>query len=242
MGLSERNCPLLGGFLRPPALREEIHYFTPGAAVRLLSLSRTLSRYAERLATHEATFQLLTRLRMWAWQKILPLSAKNMQGLRQGELLNRLVADIDTLDHLYLRLITPVLAAAVMLCGLFVFVAFIDLELALILCTSMAVIWLILPWIFYLMGRGPGIRQLESKRVLRVRVLEFVQGLAEVSLFGAADGVGVHKPPGPIMAMVAFMALACFEMLIPAAGAFQHLSACIQRKTPDIWIISFCMY
>ena len=258
-----------------PALAHAFNYFTPGAGVRSLSMVRTLSRYAERLATHEATFRLLTRLRVWAWQKILPLSAKNMQGLRQGELLNRLVADIDTLDHLYLRLVVPVTAAMMMLCGLFVFTAWIDLELAVILCSSLAVIWLILPLAFYLAGRSPGIRQLESKRVLRVRVLEFVQGLAEISLFGAtdrfreeltrseerllssqramatvaalsqaalvlchglvvagmlyaaADGVGGHQPPGPMLAMITFMALACIEMLMPAAVAFQHLSACV---------------
>ena len=258
-----------------PAVAHAFNYFTPGAGVRSLSMLRTMSRYAERLATHEATFRLLTRLRVWAWHRILPLSAKNMQGLRQGEVLNRLVADIDTLDHLYLRLVVPVTAAMMMLCGLFVFTAWIDLELAVILCTCLAVIWLILPWGFYLAGRRPGIRQLESKRVLRVRILEFVQGLAEVSLFAAtdrfrealsrseerllnsqramatvaalsqavlvlshglvvtgmlyaaADGVGDHQPPGPMLAMVTFMALACIEMLMPAAVAFQHLSACV---------------
>ena len=258
-----------------PATAHAFNYFTPGAAVRLLSLVRTLSRYAERLSTHEATFRLLTRLRVWAWRRILPLSAKNMQGLRQGELLNRLVADIDSLDHLDLRLAIPVLAAVITLCALFLFVGFVDPALALMLCSSLGLIWLILPWMFYRMGRSPGIRQLESKRELRVRILEFVQGLAEVSLFGAtdrfrerltrsetgllnsqramatvtalsqavlvlchglvvtgvlyiaADGVGGNQPPGPMLAMNAFMALASIEMLMPAASAFQHLSACI---------------
>ncbi|HCY84151.1 MAG TPA: cysteine/glutathione ABC transporter ATP-binding protein/permease CydC [Desulfobacteraceae bacterium] len=267
-----------------PATARAFNYFTPGAGVRSLSMARTLSRYAERLATHEATFRLLTRLRVWAWRRILPLSAKNMQGLRQGELLNRLVADIDTLDHLYLRLVIPVSAAMIMLCLLFAFTAFIDLKLAVILCASLMVIWLVLPWGFYLMGRSPGISQLEHKRVLRVRILEFVQGLAEISLFGAterfraglarsearllssqramatvaalsqaalvlchgllvtgmlwaaADGVGDHQPPGPMLAMMAFMALACIEMLMPAAAAFQHLSACINaaRRVNDL--------
>lgn len=267
-----------------PAAAHAFNYFTPGAGVRLLSMIRTLSRYAERLATHEATFRLLTRLRVWAWRRILPLSAKNMQGLHQGELLNRLVADIDILDHLYLRLVTPVLAAMAILCALFTFMAFIDVELGLILCAGLGGIQLILPWVFYLMGRRPGIMQLESRRVLRVRILEFVQGLAEISLFGAtarfreglarfearllssqramarvaalsqaalilchglvvagmlyaaADGVGEHQPPGPMLAMIAFMALACIEMLMPAAGAFQHLSACINaaRRVNDL--------
>ncbi len=267
-----------------PAAAHAFNYFTPGALVRLLSMVRTLSRYAERLTTHEATFRLLTRLRIWAWKRILPLSAKNMQGLRQGELLNRLVADIDILDHLYIRLVIPVIAAMAALFGLYLFLFFIDPILAFMLCASLAAIWLILPWGFYRLGRTPGIQGLESKRKLRVRVLEFVQGLAEIALFdmsdrfrkrlnraesqllnsqramamvaamsqgalilchgvvvtamlyAAADGVGSQVPPGPMLAMIAFMALAAIEMLMPAAVAFQHLSACINaaRRVNDL--------
>ncbi len=257
------------------ATSQIFNYFTPGAGVRALSIMRTASRYGERLATHEATFKLLTQLRVWVWRKVLPLSARNMQGLRQGELLNRLVSDIDTLDHVYLRLLTPMLSALLMLCGLFLFLAWIDVKLALILCVSLLLIWLILPWIFYFLGRKPGRKLMESKRLLRIQILEFVQGLAEISLFGvndrfrdqlaqseanlldsqramanvmafsqaalilchgvvmvcilfvAASGVGEHQPPGPMFAMVAFMALACIEMLMPIAGAFQHLSSCV---------------
>ena len=254
---------------------QTFNYIIPAGGVRFLSIMRTASRYGERLSTHEATFKLLTRLRVWAWRKVLPLSARNMQGLRQGELLNRLVADVDTLDHLYLRLLTPMLSALLMLAGLYQFVAWIDAKLALILCPSLLLIWLILPWIFYFLGRNPGIKQLESKRLLRIQILEFVQGLSEISLFGAterfrkqlsqseanlldsqramanvtafsqaalilchgmivvlvlyvaASGIGEHQPPGPMLAMIVFMALACIEMLMPIAGAFQHLSSCV---------------
>lgn len=256
------------------AAAQAFNYFTPGGGVRILSIMRTVSRYCERLATHEATFRLLTQLRVWVWRKVLPLSAQNMQDLRPGELLNRLVSDIDTLDHIYLKLITPMVSALIMLLGLFFFVAWIDLKLALLLCTSLLLIWLTLPWIFYLLGRKPGIELIQSKRLFRVRILEFVQGLAEISLFranerfrkqlesseasflnsqfamanvmalsqaalilchglvmvlilySAASGIGGYQPPGPMLAMMALMVLACFEMLMPIAGAFQHLSAC----------------
>ena len=257
------------------ATAQAFNYFTPGGGVRFFSILRTASRYGERLATHEATFRLLTRLRVWAWKKVLPLSARNLQGVRQGELLNRLVADIDTLDHVYLRLITPMLSAIVVIGGLFLFVAWIDAALALMLCTGLLLMWLALPWTFYFLGRKPGIQLVTGKRLLRIQILEFVQGLAEISLFGASDrfreqlaqsetalfdsqramatvtalsqaalilchggvvvlvlyvaasGVGGHQPPGPLFAMVAFMALACIEIVMPAAAAFQHLSACV---------------
>ena len=270
---------------------QSFNYFTPAGGVRFLSILRTSSRYAERLATHEATFKLLTELRVWAWRKVLPLSARNMQKLRQGELLNRLVADIDTLDHLYLRLFTPMLSVLLMLVGLYFFVAWIDPKLALIICASLLLVCLLVPCVFYFLGRKPGIKEQQSKRELRVQLLEFVQGLAELSLFGAtgrfrkqltkseaqllknqqamanvtalsqavlilchgtivlwvlyiaADGVAGVQPPGPMLGLIVFMVLACIEMLMPVAGAFQYLSSCITaakrvngllEQTPDI--------
>ena len=270
---------------------QAFNYLTPSGGVRFFSIARTASRYGERLATHEATFKLLTQLRVWAWRKIMPLSAANMQGLRQGEILNRLVADIDTLDHLYLRLITPLFSSFFVLICLYIFVAWFDPSIALILCGSLLLLWLLLPWFFYQLGRAPGIKQVQSKRLLRVQILEFVQGLAEISLFAAserfrekisqseaalldsqramanvtafsqamlilchgvivvlvlyitASGVGEQQTVGPIFAMLTFTTLACIEMLMPIAGAFQHLSSCIDagkrvnelvEQTPDI--------
>ncbi|WP_299795320.1 cysteine/glutathione ABC transporter ATP-binding protein/permease CydC [uncultured Shewanella sp.] len=257
------------------ATAQAFNYFTPAGGVRFLSIARTASRYGERLATHEATFRLLTQLRSWTWRKLLPLSARNLQGLRQGDLLNRLVADIDTLDHLYLRLLTPMTASLLMLGVLYLFVAWFDASLALTLCGILLAVWLLLPFIFYRLGRKPGIAQLESKRHFRVQLLEFIQGQAEITLFGAgerfraelskaetamlnsqsamanvtglsqaslifchgfavivmlymaASGVGEHVPPGPMLAMMVFMTMACIEMMMPIAGAFQHLSACV---------------
>ncbi|WP_409439949.1 heme ABC transporter ATP-binding protein/permease CydC [Psychromonas sp. GE-S-Ul-11] len=270
---------------------QSFNYFTPAGGVRFLSILRTASRYGERLATHQATFKLLTQLRVWAWRKLLPLSASNMQGKRQGEILNRLVSDIDTLDHLYLRLLTPLFSAFFVLLAMFFFLAWFDLHLAIILTSSLLVLWLVLPVLFYFLGRKPGIEQLQNKRQYRVQLLSFLQGFSEISLFSATDrfrqqlaeseqkllasqqmtanvmafsqsllilchgfivlsilyiassGVGEYQPPGAMLAMVGFMALASIEILLPISGAFQHLSSCINaatrvndllEQTPDI--------
>ncbi|ABZ78129.1 ABC transporter CydDC cysteine exporter (CydDC-E) family permease/ATP-binding protein CydC [Shewanella halifaxensis HAW-EB4] len=258
---------------------QTFNYFSPAGGVRFLSIVRTASRYGERLATHEATFSLLTDLRCWVWNKLLPLSAKNLQGVRHGDLLNRLVADIDTLDHLYLRLITPLAASLLMMLALYFFVGHFDPELARTLCSVLLAVWLLLPMSFYFLGRKPGIAQLETKRALRVQLLEYLQGQAELTLFGAqkvyrdrlnqaqslminsqnvmnrvtalsqaclilchgfavvlmlylaASGVGSSVPPGPKLAMMVFLTMATIEMMMPLAGAFQHLSACTSAAT-----------
>ncbi|MCE9685599.1 cysteine/glutathione ABC transporter ATP-binding protein/permease CydC [Shewanella sp. AS16] len=167
---------------------QAFNFFTPAAGVRFFSIGRTLSRYGERLATHEATFRLLTRLRIWVWQRLMPLSAANLLGLRRGELLNLLLADIDTLDHLYLRLLTPMLASLLMTLGLYLFLASFDAALALALCGLLLAAWLLLPLLFYRLGDRAGRDTVDNKRRLRVLLLEYLQGQAELTLFGANGG------------------------------------------------------
>lgn len=258
---------------------QAFNFFTPAGGVRFLSIARTASRYGERLATHEATFKLLTELRVWAWRKLLPLSAKNLQGLRRGDMLNRLVADIDTLDHLYLRLLTPMAASLVMTGLLYLFLAWFDAKLALSLCLFLVAVWLVMPLLFYRLGHAPSRTMLETKRHYRVQLLDMLQGQAELSLFGANDrfrqklndaeialfrsqsamanitalsqamlilstgsalimmlylaaqGVGDAVPPGPMFALMVFATMACVEMMMPIAGAFQHLSGCVLAAT-----------
>ncbi|MDS7595105.1 thiol reductant ABC exporter subunit CydC [Agrobacterium tumefaciens] len=81
--------------------------FAPSAAIRLLALSRTAARYGERMTTHDATLSVLAALREklfrgWA----MPLAARSLEA-RPVRLLNRLTADIDALDSLYLRVLVP---------------------------------------------------------------------------------------------------------------------------------------
>ncbi|PMG40398.1 cysteine/glutathione ABC transporter ATP-binding protein/permease CydC [Shewanella sp. 10N.286.52.B9] len=163
------------------------NFFTPAGGVRFFSIARTASRYGERLATHEATFKLLTDLRVWSWKKLFPLSASNLQGLRQGDMLNRLVADIDTLDHLYLRLLVPMTASLLTIIALYAFLSWFDLTLALSLCGLLLSVWIVLPLIFYRLGRKPGEAVVDAKRHFRVLILDVIQGQAELSIFAAND-------------------------------------------------------
>ncbi|WP_285163320.1 heme ABC transporter ATP-binding protein/permease CydC [Shewanella goraebulensis] len=163
------------------------NFFTPAGGVRFLSIARTASRYGERLATHEATFKLLTELRVWSWKKLLPLSASNLKGLRQGDMLNRLVADIDTLDHLYLRLLVPMAASLLTVVALYAFLSWFDASLAISLCALLIAAWVVLPLVFYRLGREPGEAVVDSKRSFRVLILDVIQGQAELTLFSAND-------------------------------------------------------
>ena len=137
------------------------------------------------MVTHDATFRLLTRLRILFWEKLAPLPAARLQGFRQGDLLNRLVADIDAMDHVYLRLVTPLITALLTLLANFVFLQRFDLQLAQTLTLSLLLIGLLLPALLYRLGRTPGRQLAQSRASLRIRYLDYVENQAEWLLFGA---------------------------------------------------------
>ena len=91
------------------------NFFYPSSGVRGLAIGRTISRYLERLVTHDATFRVLAELRISVFKKLIPLSPSGLNRFRNSELLNRLVADVDTLDTLYLNLLSPFISAIIVI-------------------------------------------------------------------------------------------------------------------------------
>lgn len=98
--------------------------------MRGAAITRTAGRYFERLVSHDATFRVLQHLRIYTFSKLLPLSPAGLARYRQGELLNRVVADVDTLDHLYLRVISPLVGAFVVIMVVTIGLSFLDFTLA----------------------------------------------------------------------------------------------------------------
>ncbi|MFG0833747.1 cysteine/glutathione ABC transporter ATP-binding protein/permease CydC [Aeromonas bivalvium] len=168
------------------ATRDTFNYMTPAGGVRFFSIVRTAGRWGERVVSHDATFRVLTRLRVWFWQKLSPLSTGALAGFRQADLLNRLVADIDAMDHVYLRLLTPIGAALLSTAGLVFFLSFFDGRLALILGAILLFGMLALPLVFYFAGRAPGRQLIAEKSNLRTRMVDYLDGQAELQMFAAA--------------------------------------------------------
>lgn len=85
--------------------------FRPSAGVRLLALGRTAARYGERVLTHDATLRALAVLRVDLLRRQAGQGARALMRLRGEAALTRIVADVDALDGLVLRLFLPALAA-----------------------------------------------------------------------------------------------------------------------------------
>jgi len=109
------------------------NYMLPAAGVRGTAISRTVARYLERLVSHDTTFRVLQHLRVFTFSKLLPLSPAGIARFREGDLLNRLVADVDTLDHLYLRVISPLVGALAVIVVVTIGLSWLDTSLALTL-------------------------------------------------------------------------------------------------------------
>ncbi|UOD49689.1 amino acid ABC transporter ATP-binding/permease protein [Orrella daihaiensis] len=88
-----------------------LNIFTPSAAIRGLAILRTAGRYAERVIGHEAILRTLADLRIRAFVAMAVRPAKDIDDRRYADLVNRLTADVDTLDGVPLRVIGPLLAA-----------------------------------------------------------------------------------------------------------------------------------
>ncbi len=128
----------------------------PGAFVRGFAMQRTAGRWGERVVSHNATFKLLTDLRVFFFTKLAPLIPGRINNLRDADLLNRLVADINAMDHVYLRLINPVTVGIFGIGALTALLCWFDMSLGLTLGAILLTLLLVWPPLFYLLGKRNG--------------------------------------------------------------------------------------
>lgn len=163
------------------------NFASPSAGIRGLAVLRTGSRYAERLVTHDATFRFLAGLRVWLFRAAIPLAPARLEEQRGGDLLNRMTADVDSLDAIYLRVIVPAVVAvlAVLLVG--GVLLWLDPAAAAIVVALALLVGLVLPWAMQRIGAPAGKAIALATARLRTRIVEGVQGLAELKVY-QADG------------------------------------------------------
>ncbi len=156
----------------------------PIYAVRLAGVVRAGSRYAERLTGHSLTFHLLERLRTLVYQRMVPLAPGLAASQRSGDLLSRLVADVDELQHIYLRVVGPFLVAglvAALTSGVF---ALFSPVLAWTALAFLAVTGVVVPLLAHRLSRGLGERQPAARAELNMHVVDGIQGVQDVLAFG----------------------------------------------------------
>ncbi|OOF64584.1 cysteine/glutathione ABC transporter ATP-binding protein/permease CydC [Rodentibacter sp. Ppn85] len=183
---------LSGWFLAATAiagLGTLFNFFYPSASVRGLAIGRTIARYFEKIVTHDATFRILAQLRVQVFKRIIPLSPAVLNRYRNSDLLNRLVSDVDTLDSLYLRLLAPFFTSIFITIAMTIGLSFINVPLALGLGAFLLFLLVLIPIIFYRLGKQFGEPLIHARANYRTQFLEFIQAQAELLLFNAEKQV-----------------------------------------------------
>lgn len=205
-------------------------------AVRFFGIARGVLRYLERLVSHDTTFRLLAALRVSFYEAIEPLAPARLSRFRSGDLLGRVVADVETLQEFYLRSVAPplvALAVTVLLTGLFAaFDPFVALAaLAWMLVASAALIALSW-WLTYQAGRG----MIETRAALHAELTDSIHGLAENLIYGDAgrQAANVERLSAELAAQERrFMRLDGLQngiaVLLVNGAAFSVLAAAIPR-------------
>ncbi len=164
----------------------------PSAAIRLFAITRTVSRYAERLATHDAAFRFIARLRVEVFRSIAN-GRGNWGRPRAGVLLARLSSDLDALDGLNIRFATPLSAAVLILAGFAIVLWGISPLLAVATITPVLLGGVLAPCLIGVFATRDARRRMLALDSARTRLADLDRGRTELCIAGtfAAHAEGV---------------------------------------------------
>jgi ATP-binding cassette, subfamily C, bacterial CydC len=168
--------PLVAG------LAWQFNYLLPASGVRFFSLFRIAGRYGERVVSHQATFRLLTDIRIWFYQKLEPLAPAHLMQYQTGDLLSRMVGDIDALDHLYLRVLVPTIVAILVSLIVLLFFACFSWQISIVILFAAVAAIFLLPLLFAFLGRTASKALTLHEAQLKASIVEFLQGMSVLAL------------------------------------------------------------
>lgn len=194
--------------------------------VRFFGIARALLRYAERYVAHTATFRLIAGVRAWFYAAVEPLAPAGLTERRSGDLLAGAVADVETLEQFYLRVLAPplvALLAALLSVGLML--AF-DLRLALALLLFQLLGGVVLPLLVRRLARRPGQALLAARAELSAALVEGVQGVADLLALGRGeDLLALLRRQGAVLAGAQERLAAIRGLASAGVGLLSHLAA-----------------
>lgn len=153
------------------------------SSVKLLGFTRALSRYGEHYFSHRATFTMLSNLRVSFYEKLEPLAPGIFQKYRSGDLLARIVGDVETLQNFFLRVFYPPIVLIMVFLSTILFTSFYSIYVALILLAGLLLTTFIIPALFAMNQRRID-RDVRKKRGnLSMEVTEFLHGFRDLKIY-----------------------------------------------------------
>jgi ATP-binding cassette, subfamily C, bacterial CydC len=156
----------------------------PASGVEALAVVRTAARYGERLTTHEATLQLLARLRARVFASATQMAPRQLRRFHSGDLLDRVQADIDSLDRVVLAVAVPAVVAAIVGASGLAVLALIRPTFAVATAVALAVA-LAGDRVAGRRGERAGGNLARARAAARSRLVEVLDGRMEIATYGA---------------------------------------------------------
>lgn len=172
-----------------PISAKAFNYMLPAGAVRGFSIMRTFGRWADRVVSHDATFRILQQLRVHFFSQLIPQIEDIKRHLSHGELLNRLVSDIEIMDQLFVRLINPLLVGAVLILSITLFSCYFDMRIGLLLGGALSLSLIALPLLFYRLGKKPSSALAHNQAQYRNNIVDWLDNHSELLLFSKQQGL-----------------------------------------------------
>jgi ATP-binding cassette subfamily C protein CydC len=152
--------------------------------VKLLGLLRAGSRYGERLYSHRATFSMLSRLRTSFFARLIPLTPGILNKKRSGDLLARIVGDVESLQHYFLRVAYPPIIVVMVFLATVLFTSAFSFWIAVLFVVGMLTTTLVVPGLVLLGQRKIHGHVREQRALLSTEVTEVLYGFRDLKVYG----------------------------------------------------------
>lgn len=154
-------------------------------ATRAFGIGRAVFRYAERLVSHDAVLKLLAELRVAVYRGLERIAPGGLRTTRRGDLLSRLVADVDALQDYWLRWLLPVGTAVVVGAAAAGFTGWLLPEAGVILAVGLLVAGVGVPLVSGACARRTERQLAPARAALATRVTDLLGATAELTVAGA---------------------------------------------------------
>ncbi|MGW0789959.1 thiol reductant ABC exporter subunit CydD [Streptomyces sp. NPDC002911] len=166
---------------QPPVL----YLMVAVTATRAFGLGRAVFRYAERLVSHDAVLRMLAELRVAVYRRLERVAPAGLRAMRRGDLLSRLVSDVDALQDYWLRWLLPVGTALAVGVGSVAFTGWMLPEAGVVLAAGLFLAGVGVPWLSGAFARRAEFQLAPARAALAVRVADLLGGTAELTVAGA---------------------------------------------------------
>lgn len=158
------------------------------ALLKLFGFARALSRYGERYFSHRATFTILSNLRVSFYEKLEPLAPGIFQKYRSGDLLSRIVGDVESLQNFFLRVFYPPIVLVIVFLSTIFFLSFYSVYIALVIFLGLLLTGFVVPAIFAWKQRKVLSRVREERGELSTEVTELLYGFRDLKIYQKLTG------------------------------------------------------